>query len=100
MIRRYEVEVNLTKKIRFTTEQTEKQLNDIFDEAEDYADDSEETAKLHTATHLLHSALMKVLGGEARQRGSNITAERLRFDFGFDRAMTADEIKAITAIIS
>lgn len=64
------------------------------------ADNSEETAKLHTATHLLHSALMKVLGGEARQRGSNITAERLRFDFGFDRAMTADEIKAVEDLVN
>lgn len=64
------------------------------------ADNSEETAKLHTATHLLHSALMKVLGGEARQRGSNITAERLRFDFGFDRAMTADEIKAVENLVN
>ena len=64
------------------------------------ADNSEETAKLHTATHLLHSALMKVLGGEARQRGSNITAERLRFDFGFDHAMTADEIKAVEDLVN
>lgn len=64
------------------------------------ADNSEETAKLHTATHLLHSALMKVLGGEARQRGSNITAERLRFDFGFDRAMTTDEIKAVEDLVN
>lgn len=64
------------------------------------ADNSEETAKLHTATHLLHSALMKVLGGEARQRGSNITAERLRFDFGFDRAMTQDEIKAVEDLVN
>lgn len=43
---------------------------------------------------------MKVLGGEARQRGSNITAERLRFDFGFDRAMTADEIKAVEDLVN
>ena len=46
MIRRYEVEVNLTKKIRFTTEQTEKQLNDIFDEAEDYADDFDRVVEI------------------------------------------------------
>ncbi len=57
------------------------------------ADNAEATTNLHTATHLLHAALAKVLGGEARQRGSNITAERLRFDFGFDRPMTPEEIQ-------
>ena len=46
MINRYEVEVTLTKKVRFTTEQTEKQLNDIFDEAEDYADDFDRVVEI------------------------------------------------------
>ena len=64
------------------------------------AEQNDTTIAYHTATHLLHSALMKVLGGEARQRGSNITAERLRFDFGFDRAMTADEIKAVEDLVN
>lgn len=64
------------------------------------ADNTVETAKLHTATHLLHAALQKVLNGEARQRGSNITAERLRFDFGFDRAMTPDEIKKVEDLVN
>ena len=64
------------------------------------ADNSEETAKLHTATHLLHAALMKVLKGEARQRGGNITAERLRFDVGCDRAMTKEEIQEVEDLVN
>ena len=66
------------------------------------ADTSEETAKLHTATHLLHAALRKVLGGEAEvaQRGSNITAERLRFDFSFPRKVTPDELKEVERLVN
>ena len=64
------------------------------------ADDSEETVKLHTATHLLHAALRKVLGTEVAQKGSNITPERLRFDFSFERAMTADEIKQVEDLVN
>ncbi len=64
------------------------------------ADNTEATAELHTATHLMHAALIKVLKGEARQRGSNITAERLRFDFGFDRPMTAEEIKQVEELVN
>ncbi|MBR7160164.1 MAG: alanine--tRNA ligase [Clostridia bacterium] len=64
------------------------------------ADDSEETVKLHTATHLLHAALRKVLGTGVAQKGSNITPERLRFDFSFERAMTADEIKQVEDLVN
>ncbi|MEG2453295.1 MAG: alanine--tRNA ligase [Clostridia bacterium] len=64
------------------------------------ADNTQATTNLHTATHLLHAALSKVLGAEARQRGSNITAERLRFDFGFDRPMTDDEIKKVEDLVN
>lgn len=64
------------------------------------ADQTEETAKLHTATHLLHAALRKVLGDEVAQKGSNITAERLRFDFSFGRKMTPDEIKEVERLVN
>ena len=64
------------------------------------ADQTEETAKLHTATHLLHAALRKILGDEVAQKGSNITAERLRFDFSFGRKMTPDEIKEVERLVN
>ncbi|MBQ8885364.1 MAG: alanine--tRNA ligase [Clostridia bacterium] len=64
------------------------------------ADHKEETTKLHTATHLLHAALKKVLGEEVNQKGSNITEERLRFDFNFPRPMTAEEIKAVEELVN
>ncbi|MBQ9145289.1 MAG: alanine--tRNA ligase, partial [Clostridia bacterium] len=59
------------------------------------ADNQEATSRLHTATHLMNAALRTLLDPNIRQRGSNITAERLRFDFNFERPLTAEEIKAI-----
>ena len=59
------------------------------------SDASEETTKLHTATHLLNEALRKVLRPDIKQRGSNITPERLRFDFNFERQLTMEELQKI-----
>ncbi|MBI2018333.1 alanine--tRNA ligase [Candidatus Daviesbacteria bacterium] len=64
------------------------------------ADHSEVVTKYHTATHLLHQALRDVLGPEVFQKGSNITSERLRFDFSYDKKMTDDEIKKTEDIIN
>ena len=63
-------------------------------------DHSEQTTKLHTATHLLHAALRKVLGPEVAQKGSNITAERLRFDFSFGRKMTDEEKAEVERLVN
>ena len=59
-----------------------------------------ETTYLHTATHLLQAALRKVLGDEVKQKGSNITPERLRFDFSFHRPMTAEEIAETERLVN
>ena len=63
------------------------------------ADHEELTVKGHTATHLLHQALRDVLGESAYQTGSNITTERVRFDFTFDRKLTEKEIARVTEIV-
>ncbi|MDP2647806.1 MAG: alanine--tRNA ligase-related protein, partial [Candidatus Yanofskybacteria bacterium] len=75
----------------------------LLDTGELKAADEAELAKvtrLHTATHLLHSALRKILGETVQQAGSDITAERLRFDFTFQRKLTADEIKKIEDLVN
>lgn len=64
------------------------------------ADHSEMSTKYHTATHLLHAALRKVLGDHAQQRGSNITAERLRFDFSHPEKMTDEQKKQVEDLIN
>jgi len=64
------------------------------------ADDSKATRKLHTATHLLNEALRIVLGKDIKQRGSNITPERLRFDFNFNRKLTPEEIQKVESLIN
>jgi alanyl-tRNA synthetase len=55
---------------------------------------------MHTATHLLQAALRKVLGDEVQQMGSNITQERLRFDFSFSRKLTPEEIEEVETLVN
>ena len=64
------------------------------------ADHSEETTKLHTATHLLNAALRKLVSEDIRQKGSNITPERLRFDFNLDRKLTPEELAAVEKYVN
>ncbi|TSC67820.1 MAG: alanyl-tRNA synthetase [Parcubacteria group bacterium Gr01-1014_73] len=64
------------------------------------ADESEPVVKYHTTTHLLHQALHEVLGDKVSQKGSNITAERLRFDFVHSAKMTDEEKKKVEEIVN
>ena len=64
------------------------------------ADNSEQVTKLHTATHLLLAVLRKVLGEHVFQKGSNITAERLRLDFSHSEKMTKEQIKEVENLVN
>lgn len=75
----------------------------LLDTGELKARDEEELKKvtrLHTATHLLQAALRKVLGDKVRQAGSDITIERTRFDFTFDRKLTKEEIQKVEDLVN
>lgn len=61
---------------------------------------SEQATKYHTATHLLNAALKTVLSPDCNQKGSNITDERMRFDFNFPRPMTEEEIRAVEDLVN
>jgi alanyl-tRNA synthetase len=91
----------------------EKQFREAFEEHQNKSrtasagvfkgglmDHSAETTRLHTATHLLHAALRKVLGEHVGQKGSNITHERLRFDFTHNEKVTPEQIAAIQTLIN
>ncbi|HSX42439.1 MAG TPA: alanine--tRNA ligase-related protein [Candidatus Saccharimonadales bacterium] len=64
------------------------------------ADHAPQTIKHHTAHHLLLAALQEVLGKSVVQKGSNVTSERLRIDFNFDRKLTEDELKKVAEIVN
>ncbi len=64
------------------------------------SESSDVTKKLHTATHLLNEALRQVVSKDITQRGSNITPERLRFDFNCDRKLTPEEIKKVENLVN
>jgi alanyl-tRNA synthetase len=64
------------------------------------AERSSETIKLHTATHLLHESLRRVLGPHVEQRGSNITVERLRFDFSHPAKLTAEQLTEVENLVN
>lgn len=64
------------------------------------ADHSEMTTQLHTATHLLLAGLRKVLGNHVFQKGSNITAERLRFDFSHEEKMTSEQLQEVEDFVN
>ncbi len=63
-------------------------------------EDEEKVKKLHTATHLLHQALQDVLGQEVQQMGSDISPERLRFDFSYSQKMTPEQVKQVEEIVN
>jgi len=64
------------------------------------ADHSEQVVKYHTATHLLHAALRKVLGEQVHQIGSNLTAERLRFDFTYPERVSDEQLKQVEGLVN
>jgi alanyl-tRNA synthetase len=64
------------------------------------ADSSIDVTRLHTATHLLHASLRKILGEEVSQKGSNITSERLRFDFSYPQKLTDEELTKVEDFIN
>ncbi|KKT73206.1 MAG: alanyl-tRNA synthetase [Candidatus Collierbacteria bacterium GW2011_GWB1_44_6] len=64
------------------------------------ADKSQVVTAYHTATHLLHASLRRILGNRVEQKGSNITADRLRFDFSYTEKITDEQIKAIEDLIN
>ncbi len=92
------VEVDL-EGYRRSEEQHREASRSVVQAAGGLMDSSDESVRYHTATHLLHAALRRVLGEHVFQRGSNITKERLRFDFSHPAPMTKDQIAAVEALV-
>ena len=84
--------------VHFVT--TEPQFPELEFEARVDEEQRRRTANNHSATHLMHAALRKVLGTHVEQKGSLVNAERLRFDFSHFTKMSADEIKAVEALVN
>lgn len=91
-------------RVKFDTEMAEHQAKSRAGAEQKFkgglANHSGKTVQLHTAHHLLLGALQQVLGPHVKQRGSNITEERLRIDFSFDRKMTDEEKKQVEEIVN
>ncbi len=87
----------LAEKIKEHQELSRKGAEQKF--AGGLADHNELTVKGHTATHLMHQALRDVLGNSVHQTGSNITSERVRFDFTFERKLTDEEMQKVKSIV-
>src|SRR6266511_382841 len=92
------VEVDL-EGYRRSEERHREASKSVVQAAGGLTDDSDESIRNHTATHLLHAALRKVLGEHVFQRGSNITRERLRFDFSHPAPMTKEQVAAVEALV-
>ena len=101
------------RNIQISEEEFYKEFKDLFKKHQEgsrtgaeqkfkggLVDSSEQVVKYHTATHLLHMALRKVLGDGVMQQGSNITSERLRFDFNYHEKLSDDQIRQVENIIN
>lgn len=91
-------EEDFQKRFKQHQETSRMDTNQVFKGG--LVDHSVETTKLHTATHLLNAALRNLIDPDIRQKGSNITAERLRFDFNFDRKLEPEEIAKIEKYVN
>lgn len=102
--KKVKIDSNKLKKI-FEEEKNKHQALSRISSGEKFksglADESESTKKLHTATHLLNESIRRILKNkDIKQKGSNISSERLRFDFSFERKLTEEEIKEIENLVN
>mgnify|MGYP001099734784 CR=1 FL=1 len=103
LVSREEFEQYFRKHQEISRKSMEKKFGGHGFKEEKELDDKDKTEKikrLHTATHLLHAALRQILGENVFQQGSDITPERLRFDFSFSRKLTPEELKNIEDLVN